>query len=70
MCLFFFSFSKFLFLNRKVTIRLLLQKKNDFNLKGNIKNKEKENKSIKAKVMETDDSNRQCFFALAIYTQF
>ena len=46
-----------LFLNSKVTIQLLLQKKNDFTLKGNIKNKEKENKSIKAKVMETDDSN-------------
>ena len=53
----FFSLAKFLFLNSKVTIQLLLQKKNDFTLKGNIKNKEKENKSIKAKVMETDDSN-------------
>lgn len=55
--LFFFSIAKLLFLNSKVTIQLLLQKKNDFTLKGNIKNKEKENKSIKAKVIETDDSN-------------
>jgi hypothetical protein len=34
-----------------------LQKKNDFNLKSDIKNRRKENKSIKAKVRETDDSN-------------
>lgn len=67
----FFSLAKFLFLNSKVTIQLLLQKKNDFTLKGNIKNKEKENKSIKAKVMETDDSNIHQYswvFGLYIYT--
>lgn len=56
---FFFPLSKSLFLNGKVTIHLPLQKKNDFNLKGNIKNRAKENKSIKAKVIETDDSNIQ-----------
>lgn len=59
--LFFFPLSEFLFLNSKVTTQLLLQKENDFNLKGNIKNKKKENKSIKAKVIETDNSNiQQC----------
>lgn len=34
-----------------------LQKKNDFNLKSDIQNRGKENKSMKAKVRETDDSN-------------
>lgn len=38
-------------------MHLLLQKKNDFNHRGNIKNREKENKSIETKVIETDDSN-------------
>lgn len=66
----FFSLSKFLFLNSKVTIQLLLQKKNDFTLKGNIKNKEKENKSIKAKVIETDDSNiHQYSWVFGLYIQ-
>lgn len=57
----FFFLPKFLFLSNKVTVHLPLQKKNDFNLKGNIKNRGKENKSIKAKVIETDDCNiQQC----------
>jgi hypothetical protein len=46
----------------KSLLTYYLQKKNDFNLKGSIKNREKENKSIKAKVIETDDSHiEQCF---------